>query len=69
MAQKSGVKLPTMNPENLSKYLIIGKKRGTLEEYLDRFDITLSVLQSPENLKRAAYELVEDISEENIRYI
>lgn len=69
MAQKSGVKLTTMNPDELSKYLIIGKKRGTLEEYLDRFDITLSVLQSPENLKRAAYELVEDISEENIRYI
>jgi len=48
---------------------VIGKKRGNLEEYLDRFEITLSVLQTPEALERVAYELIEDVSLENVRYI
>ena len=69
LAQKQKVSLPSSNPGDLKKILSIGKKRGTLEEYIARFDITLSVMQTPDALKRTAYELIADAASENIRYI
>ena len=40
-----------------------------LEEYLERFEITLSVLQEPTALKRAAFELAEDCWNDGVRYL
>ena len=40
-----------------------------LEDYLTRFDITLSVMQTAEALERIAYELAEDAAAEGVRYI
>ena len=69
LAQQDNISLPSSNPTDLKKILSIGRKRGTLEEYISRFDITLSVMQTPESLKRIAYELIEDVASENVRYI
>ena len=69
IAEKNNVGLPTNDPKELDSYLRIGKKRGTLEDYLDRFEITLSVMQTPDALKRFAYELIEDVARENVRYV
>ena len=69
LAQRHNVSLPSSDASGLRKILSIGKKRGTLEEYIARFDITLSVMQTPDSLKRIAYELIEDVAAENIRYI
>ena len=69
LAQQQKVSLPSFNPTELKKILSIGKKRGSLEEYIARFDITLSVMQTPDALKRIAYELIADAASENIRYI
>ncbi len=69
LAQKDKVKLPSHEYDGLRNVLIIGDNRVTLEEYLERFDITLSVMQTPESLKRIAFELIEDIAKENVRYI
>lgn len=69
LAQKDKVKLPSHNIDELRKTLPIGDNRVTLEEYLERFDITLSVMQTPESLERVAFELIEDVSKENVRYI
>ncbi len=69
IAAKEKVELPASNPEDLHRLLAIGKHRGSLEDYIRRFDITLSVLQSPTSLERAAYELIEDVAKENVRYI
>lgn len=69
LAQRQNVSLPSYDASGLTKILSIGKKRGTLEEYITRFDITLSVMQTPDSLKRIAYELIEDVAAENIRYI
>jgi adenosine deaminase len=38
-------------------------------DYLARFEVTLSVLQTPEALERATYELLEDAAKENVRYM
>ena len=69
LASKQNIPLPSSNPHNLKKMLSIGQKRMTLEEYISRFDITLSVMQTPDSLSRIAYELIEDVSSENVRYI
>jgi len=69
LAKKDKVTLPTSNSDKLSKLLVIGKTRGSLEDYIKRFDITLSVMQTPAALRRTAYELIEDVAKENVRYI
>jgi len=40
-----------------------------LEEYLQKYDVTLSVLQTPAALERVAYEFVVDVAAENVRYV
>jgi adenosine deaminase len=40
-----------------------------LEEYLQRFDITLAVMQRADALERIAYELLQDAADEGIRYM
>ena len=69
LAKEDNVTLPTSNSDKLSKILVIGKTRGSLEDYIKRFDITLSVMQTPAALRRIAYELIEDVAKENVRYI
>ncbi len=69
LAQKQKVSLPSTNADDLTSMLSIGDKRGTLEEYIARFDITLSVMQTPESLRRISYELIQDVADENVRYI
>ena len=69
LAQKDSIELPASNIDDLRKALVIGDKRGSLEDYIKRFDITLSVMQTPESLQRCAYELIEDVAKENVRYI
>ncbi len=69
LAQKQNVTIPATDISGLKNIIQIGKNRGTLNDYLERFPIILSVLQTPEALERVAYELIEDIAQENTRYI
>lgn len=62
LAQKDNIELPGSNIDDLRKALVVGNNRCSLEEYLSRFDITLSVMQTPESLERCAYELIEDVA-------
>jgi adenosine deaminase len=59
--------MPAANPEALRDYMHVKDARN-LVEYLERFDITLSVMQRGEALERIAYELAEDLAAENVRY-
>jgi adenosine deaminase len=69
LAHKQDVKLPSTNLKQLSKAVMSGKHCQNLAEYLQGFDITLSVMQEPEALYRIAYELAEDAAEENTWYM
>src|SRR3954465_120262 len=40
-----------------------------LEDYLERFAITLSVMQTESALERVAFELAEDAAADGVRYI
>jgi len=62
------VSLPKDTAEELAEFMRVDDAL-TLEDYLRRFDVTISVLQSEEALERVAYELAEDASEDGVRYI
>lgn len=69
LAENQKVKLPSHNPGELCKILEIGDNIGNLEDYLSRFDITLSVMQIPDALTRTAYELAEDCWNDGVKYV
>jgi adenosine deaminase len=60
--------MPADDVEALREFMIVRDARN-LEDYLTRFDITLSVMQTAEALERIAYELAEDAAAEGVRYI
>jgi adenosine deaminase len=68
LARAYGKTLPAWEPETLRDYMHVKDARD-LVDYLARFDITLSVMQTAEALERIAYELVEDLAGENVRYV
>ena len=67
LARDQGVKLPAKTAGELAKKLRAGERTRSLGDYLRIFDITLSVLQEKEALRRVAYELAEDCARENVR--
>ena len=69
LAEQQGVDLPADSEEGLKKHVHAGAKCRDLEEYLEAFAITLSVMQTQEALYRCAYELAEDAARENVRYM
>lgn len=67
LARDARVELPASDPESLARFMLVSDARN-LEDYLARFDITVSLLQTPEAIERVAYEMVEDAARDNIRY-
>ncbi len=68
LAREHHVPMPADDVETLREYMIVRDARN-LEDYLTRFDITLSVMQTADSLDRIAYELAEDAAAEGVRYI
>jgi len=69
LAQQQKVRLPMEDEEGLEKKLHISQDCRSLEEYLEAFKITLSVMQTREALVRTAYELGQDAAAENVKYM
>jgi len=68
LAKDQKVKLPTTDIAELTRYLHVSDARN-LMDYLARFEVTLSVLQTPEALERVTYELVQDGAADGVRYM
>lgn len=68
LARERDVHLPARDASALADYMVVSDATS-LEEYLERFDVTLSVLQDADALERTAYELVHDHAAENVRYV
>ena len=68
LAREHRVQLPKSSAEELAEFMRVDDAQS-LEDYLRRFDVTISVMQSEEALERIAYELAEDAAEDGIRYI
>jgi adenosine deaminase len=68
LARAQGVRLPADTPEELARAMMITAAQS-LEEYLEKYTVNLSVMQTAEALERIAYEFVVDVAQENVRYV
>ncbi len=68
LAKGNGVGLPSYEEAGLNE-LVFKERYANLGEYLAGFAYTVGVLQAPESLERAAFELAEDSHAEGVRYI
>ena len=68
LGEEYGVAMPRSDAESLRRYMLVNDAKS-LEDYLERFDVTLSVMQQEAALERIAYELAEDAAAEGVRYI
>ncbi len=69
IAEKEKIKLPSRDPDKLLQAVAVLDRVANLEAYIDKFQTTLSVMQSPEAMQRITYELAEDAVAENVRYM
>jgi adenosine deaminase len=68
LGRAQGVALPFGTPEEVVAHMD-ARATPDLPRYLEVFDLTLSVLQTREALRRAAYELAEDAAREGVWYM
>ncbi|MGZ8391202.1 MAG: adenosine deaminase [Gemmatimonadales bacterium] len=68
LARMAKVVLPSYEPEPLRRFMLVDDA-ADLQDYLDKFDLTIPLLQTPEAVERVAYEMVEDAARDNIRYL
>jgi adenosine deaminase len=68
LGRESKVAMPRDDAEALRDYMIV-RDAHNLEEYLARFTVTLSVMQTAEALERIAYELAADAWHEGVWYL
>ena len=54
--------------EEVKKALMVNKDCRDLNEYLEKFDLPLQVLQTKEHIEQATFELFEDLSKQNVIY-
>ena len=60
--------MPRSDADALREYMRVDDARS-LEDYLARFDVTLSVLQTEDALERVAYELAMDAARDGVHYL
>jgi len=68
LAAEQGKRMPRTEASALAEFMTVRDARS-LEDYLTRFQVTLSVLQRADALERVAYELAEDAHREGVLYI
>ena len=68
LGEEHGIPMPRSDAQSLQHYMIVRDARH-LEDYLARFSVTLSVMQTAAALERIAYELAEDAAADGVRYI
>lgn len=63
-----GVKMPRDSADALRDYMLVSDAKS-LEDYLKRFEVTVSVMQTADAIERIAYELGADAAADGVRYI
>ncbi|AYV23313.1 MULTISPECIES: adenosine deaminase [Vibrio] len=69
LASIQGVDIPSQDIEVIRDLMIAPETCSNLLEYLKRFDLPLSVMQTKEALERIAFEVYEDAALENVKYM
>lgn len=68
LAKEYDLTLPRRTAATMRDYMRVTDAAG-LEDYLERFEVTLAVMQTADSLDRIAYELAEDAAAEGVRYL
>lgn len=55
--------------EEFKEKVKVEKECKSLIEYLEKFEYPLLVMQNEENIERIAYELLEDLHKQNVKYV
>lgn len=69
LANEQNIDLPTQDIDQITQFMIAPETCQNLEEYLKRFELPLSVMQTCEGLERISFELFEDAALENVKYL
>ena len=68
LAQEQGILLPAQEPDELKLFLTAPENCKSLNEYLEKFDLPLKVLQTREAVRKAMYILVSSLKEQGMLY-
>ena len=68
LAQEQGILLPATEPDELKLFLAAPEECGSLNEYLEKFDLPGRCIMDEEGLSGAAYDLLSQMNEENVCY-
>lgn len=69
LAHQQKVHLPSEDINEINQLMIAPETCLNLDEYLKRFELPLSVMQTAESIERIAFELYEDAALENVKYL
>lgn len=69
IAKKQKIEIPFYDYEKLKNKITVKDECSNLNEYLEKFDIANKVMQTKDSLERISYELLEDASSENVKYM
>ncbi|QGU94698.1 adenosine deaminase [Clostridium bovifaecis] len=69
ISTKDNINIPSNDINIIRNMLIAPWECESLDEYLERFKLPLKVMQTKDNIRRIAFELLEDASKENVKYI
>ena len=68
MAEERGVKMPADNPEDCKKFIVVTADCRDVNEYLEKFELPLQIMQDREAIIRTARELVIMLAEQGLVY-
>jgi adenosine deaminase len=68
LGREYNIPMPRDSADALREYMLVSDAKS-LEDYLKRFEVTVSVMQTADAIERIAYELGVDAAADGVRYI
>ena len=68
LAREQQISLPAEDPDELKLFLTAPEDCDSLNEYLEKFDLPLSVLQTKEAIRKGMYTLLSSLKEQGFLY-
>jgi len=69
LAREQNIYLPSDDLNAIKNLMIAPESCANLDEYLQRFALPLSVMQTAAAIERISFELFEDAAKENVKYL
>ncbi|WP_299804022.1 adenosine deaminase [uncultured Shewanella sp.] len=69
LAKLQSVTIPSFNVDDIKALMVAPESCPNLDEYLTRFALPVSVMQTEAALERISFELFEDAALENVKYL